>query len=156
MISSVKNEIVNALKMFLNKLKATVVDNLASTSNNLPLSANQGRILNTNINNVSNNYNKLKTAINRRNYQIISVQHVELTTNTTIDVNARTTLSKTFTSVSGATHYYAFLRGSNWLTPGPATITGTKITCEFINQTNGKHSGGAYFYIIALKEVSAI
>lgn len=156
MITSVKNEIKNALKMFLDKLKTTIVDNLASTSNTLPLSANQGRILNDTINTFNNNYTKLKTSVNRHNYQIISIQSVELTTTTMIEVNGRIKLSKTFVNISGSTHYYAFLRGSNWLTPGPAVISGNTLTCEFINQTSGKHSGGGYFYVIALKEVFAI
>lgn len=108
------------------------------------------------VNEVNESLSKLKTSVNRRHYQILSVQAVSLTTSTAIDSGARTTLSETFSAVSGATRYYPFLRGSNWLTPGSASISGNTIKCEFINQTGGKHSGGGYFYVVALKEVSAI
>lgn len=108
------------------------------------------------VNEVNESLSKLKTSVNRRHYQILSVQGVSLTTSTAIDSGARTTLSGTFNAVSGATHYYPFLRGSNWLTPGSVSISGNTIKCEFINQTGGKHSGGGYFYVVALKQVSAI
>lgn len=108
------------------------------------------------IDEVSTSLSKLRSSVNRHHYQILSVQGVSLTTSTAIDSGARTTLSETFSAVSGATHYYPFLRGSNWLTPGSASISGNTIKCEFINQTGGKHSGGGYFYVVALKEVSEI
>lgn len=108
------------------------------------------------VNEVNESLSKLKTSVNRRYYQILSVQAVSLTTTTQVDSGARTTLSGTFSAVSGATHYYPFLRGSNWLTPGNASISENTIKCEFINQTDGKHSGGGYFYVVALKQVSAI
>ena len=83
------------------KLRIGTAENLSTTSKEIVGAVNE----------VNESLGKLKTSVNRRHYQILSVQAVSLTTTTQVDSGARTTLSETFSTVSGATHYYPFLRG---------------------------------------------
>lgn len=54
-MKSLHDHINNALNKFYTKLKSNVIDSLVSTSTTLPLSANQGRILNNKITTLNKN-----------------------------------------------------------------------------------------------------
>lgn len=55
------------------------------------------------------------------------------------------------TTVSGASGYYAIPITTGWLSVTAASVSGNTLTATFLNATNGAHSGGATFLVMAYK-----
>ena len=55
------------------------------------------------------------------------------------------------TTVSGASGYYAIPLTTGWLSVNAASVSGNTLTATFLNATNGNHSGGATFLVVAYK-----
>lgn len=95
---------------------------------------------------------KFKITKSKGNFAVLNVQTVTVSTNFT-DLGQTSIGSVDFSPVEGATKYIALLNSSGWLTPIKVAISGTRLTCTFLNASSGGHSGAAYYTIVALRSI---
>lgn len=109
-MKSLKDHILNALKLFLAGLKSNVINNFVSTSTTLPLSANCGKTLNDKISSLST-----KSSENNILWQgsVVGVQQgtedatpIKLSENITDQKNGIVLVFSTHTSVDRFSSFY--------------------------------------------------
>lgn len=126
------------------KLKSILfANNLTTTAEGYGLDARQGKILKGEI-------DELNTKIG--DFQILSIQEIWMDVPSTA-AGAQTTATANITAVPGATQYFVCIKQHGWLTPSTVTISGTTLSCVFLNASSGTHSGNAVFDVLAAKSV---
>lgn len=130
----------NILKKLRNLLFA---NNCSTTTSGYGLDARQGKALQDKI-------DELNTKIG--NLKLLGIQEVWINA-PNAEVGGQSTASVNFNAVPGATQYFATLKQHSWLTPLTVTISGTTLSCTFLNTSNGSHSGNAVFVVLALGSV---
>lgn len=82
--------------------------------------------------------------------QIMSLQTVTIGVSA-IAAGATASGTANITRVSDASGYYTIPLTTGWLSVSAASVSGNTLTATFLNATNGTHSGGATFLVIAYK-----
>ena len=125
----------------LAKLRSLLfVDSCASTETGYGLTAKQGKLLQDQVNALSAKIGNLK---------LLGIQEVWMSA-PSAEVNGQSTASANFNPVPGAEQYFAVLKQHGWLTPTTVEISGTTLSCTFLNTSSGAHSGNATFVVLAL------
>lgn len=115
-------------------------NNCTTTQAGYGLDARQGKALQDQV-------NELNTKIG--NLKLLGIQEVWMSA-PSAEVNGQSTASAKFNAVTGATQYFAVLKQRGWLTPTAVEISGTTLSCTFLNMSSGTHSGNATFVVFAL------
>ena len=83
------------------------------------------------------------------NLKLLGIQEVWMSA-PSAEVNGQSTASANFNPVPGAEQYFAVLKQHGWLTPTTVEISGTPLSCTFLNTSSGAHSGNATLVVLAL------